>query len=159
MASTSLDESLIVYLKGTALSKWVAHNGWVWPIAETWHFMGLTLLIGIIAPLDLRLMGLMKRVPIAALKTLVPWAVAGFVACLVTGAIFFTAEPEQYVRNESWWLKVLFLVIAGVNMLLFETTQRSRALAIEAGGNTPLAFKLIGGVSLLSWLMVLYWAG
>jgi hypothetical protein len=157
LAATSVDESLAAYLRTTALSHWVVDTPWAWPICEMLHFMGLALLIGIIGPLDLRLMGFMKSVPISALKSLVPWAVAGFVINLVTGVMFLTATPEQYLRNLSWWFKVLFLVIAGVNVLLFETTQRSRMLAMGPGEDTPAAFKVIGGVSLASWFMVLYW--
>lgn len=156
-ATVTWDESLVAFLKATALSKWVSNDRWVWPIAESLHFMGLTLLIGIVGPLDVRLMGFMKRVPITALKRLIPWAVAGFVTCLVTGLIFFTATPEQYIHNESWWLKVLFLLIAGLNMLLFETTQRARVRAMAPGADTPVAFKVIGATSLVSWFMVLYW--
>lgn len=156
-AATTLDESTIVFLKGTALAHWVVNTPWVWPTAEALHFLGLALLVGTIAPLDVRLLGFMKSVPIAALKTLVPWAVAGFVINLVTGMLFFVAAPDQYMHNLSWWFKVLFLAIAGVNMLLFETTQQSRIQAMEPGDDTPAACKAIGGVSLVSWLMVVYW--
>jgi hypothetical protein len=156
-SATTVDESVIVYLKGTAVSRWVVSTPWAWPAAETLHFLGLALLIGIIGPLDVRLLGFMKSVPIAALKSLVPWAVAGFVVNLVTGTLFFVASPEQYMRNASWWFKVLFLLIAGVNMLLFETTQRPRLAAMGPGDDTPAVFKVIGGVSLVSWLMVVYW--
>lgn len=157
LAAGSWDESVIAFLKATALSQWVTSGQWVWPIAETLHFIGLALLIGIIAPLDARLMGFMPRIPIAALHRLVPWAIAGFVLCLATGITFFVGTPEQYIPNEAWWLKVLFLVIAGVNMAAFEMTQRTRARALEPGAATPAAFKVIGGLSLVSWFMVLYW--
>ena len=157
LTATSLDESLIRFLKSTALAQFVVSTPWAWPVAETLHFLGLALLVGIIGPLDIRLLGFMKTVPVAALKALVPWAVAGFVINLATGAMFLAAAPEQYIRNLSWWFKVLFLVIAGVNMLLFEMTQRPRMVAMGPGEDTPAAFKVIGGVSLASWLMVLYW--
>jgi hypothetical protein len=156
-AATTLDESTIVFLKGTALAQWVVTTPWVWPTAEALHFLGLALLVGTIAPLDVRLLGFMRSVPIAAFRELVPWAVAGFVINLMTGMLFFVAAPDQYIRNLSWWFKVLFLAIAGVNMLLFETTQRSRIQAMEPGDVTPAAFRAIGGVSLVSWLMVVYW--
>jgi len=157
LAASAWDDSLMAFLKATALSQWVVNGQWVWPIAETLHFTGLALLIGVIAPLDARLMGFMPRVPIAALHRLVPWAVAGFVLCLATGVIFFVGTPEQYIPNESWWMKVLFLAIAGANMLAFETTQRARAEALAPGAATPPAFKVIGALSLVSWFMVLYW--
>lgn len=105
LAAAAWDDSLMAFLKATALSQWVVNGQWVWPIAETLHFVGLALLIGVIAPLDARLIGFMPRVPIAALHRLVPWAVSGFVLCLATGVIFFVGTPEQYIPNESWWLK------------------------------------------------------
>ncbi len=157
LAATSLDESLVSFLRATALSHWMVDTPWVWPICETLHFIGLALLIGIIGPLDIRLLGFMKSVPISALKSLVPWAVAGFAINLVTGLLFFIGAPQQYIGNLSWWFKMLFLTIAGVNVLLFETTQRARLGAMRPGDDTPVAFKMIGGVSLASWLMVLYW--
>src|SRR5690606_18243909 len=52
---------------------------WSWPIVESVHFIGLTLLLGSIAAWDLRLLGLMSDVPVAAFHRLVPFAVAGFV--------------------------------------------------------------------------------
>ncbi len=51
---------------------------------------------------------------------------------------------------------LLFLIVAGVNMLMFETTHRSRLDAMGTG-DTPSSFKVIGAVSLMSWLMVIYW--
>ena len=155
-ASTTFDESVIHYLKGTTLARWVISTPWAWPAAETLHFLGLALLIGIIAPLDVRLLGFIRSIPVTALRSLVPWAVAGFLINLATGMLFFVASPDQYMYNLSWWFKVLFLIVAGVNMLWFETTQRRRLDAMGTG-DTPVSFKAIGAVSLLSWLMVIYW--
>lgn len=157
LAMGTWDESLVSTVRASALSQWIANDKWVWPVAETLHFIGLTLLIGIIGPLDLRLIGFMKRVPITALKRMVPAAVAGFAMCLTTGIVFFVGTPDQYIRNESFWLKVLFLLVAGANMLAFEMTQRHRVAALDRGVDTPMTFKVIGATSLVSWLMVLYW--
>lgn len=157
LAASSLDESQVAFLRATALSHWVVDTPWVWPVCEALHFMGLALLIGVIGPLDLRLIGFMKSVPISALRSLVPWAVAGFVINLVTGLLFFIATPQQYVGNTAWWFKVLFLLVVGLNMLAFERVQRTRRLAMGPAEDTPTVFKTIGAVSLVSWLMVLYW--
>ncbi len=61
------------------------------------------------------------------------------------------------MSNISWWLKALFLAIAGLNVLLFELTQRTKADAMPAGADTTPMLKMIGGVSLVSWFMVLVW--
>jgi hypothetical protein len=100
----------------------------------------------------------MKRVPISVVKEFMPWALVGFTLNLLTGAIFIISEPAQYFGNPTWWLKVMFLVIAGLNAMIFETTYGRRAAAIPAGEDTPMALKVIAGVSLIAWLGVL-WAG
>ena len=156
-AATTFDESLIQFLKATPVADLMNRTRWAWPISESVHFVGLALLIGIVAPLDVRLMGFMKGVSIESLHRLVRWAVLGFVLNLITGLMFLTGTPEQYLGNVSWWFKMLFLLVAGANMLAFELTQRARAFDMAADAPTPWSMKAIGAVSLSSWLMVLYW--
>jgi hypothetical protein len=155
--TTNLDESTVRYLKSTGFSQFVVSRPWVWPLAETLHFLGLALLFGTIGPLDFRLMGFMRHLPVSAFRALVPWAVAGFALNLVTGLIFLVATPDQYMSNISWWLKALFLAIAGLNVILFELTQRANADAMLPGADTTPMLKMIGAVSLVSWFMVLFW--
>jgi hypothetical protein len=100
----------------------------------------------------------MKRVPISVVKEFMPWALAGFSLNLLTGLIFVVSEPAQYFGNPTWWLKVTFLIIAGLNAFIFETAYGRRAAALPAGEDTPTPLKIIAGVSLISWLGVL-WAG
>jgi hypothetical protein len=148
---------LIVLLKATSLSEAVRYYPWVWPICEMLHFVGLSLLLGVVGLLDLRLLGFMKRVPVVALRALLPYGLAGFGINLVTGVIFFIGAPDQYVSNVAFYYKLLFLAVAGANALFFETTQGHRLVGIEAGSAMPAAFRIAGAVSLLSWFMVLYW--
>ena len=155
--STTLDESVVVYLKSSALAQWVVSTPWAWPLAETFHFLGLALLFGAIGPLDFRLLGFMRRVPIASFRALVPWAVAGFLVNLVTGIVFLVAAPDQYIANLAWWPKVFFIVVAGLNVLMFEVTQKSTLANLPPGQDTPPVFKVMGGVSIVSWFMVLFW--
>jgi hypothetical protein len=157
LGATSLDESMIQYLKATAMAGFILNTPWVWPLAETLHFLGLALLFGAIGPLDCRLLGFMRQVPVSAFRALVPWAVAGFTINLLTGLVFLVAAPDQYMRNISWWFKVLFLLIAGLNVLLFETSQRATVDGLKPGADTPVSLKLAGGVSLVSWFLVLFW--
>ncbi len=148
---------LVQALKATPLSEATRQYPWVWPIAEMLHFAGLSMLLGVVGLLDLRLMGFMKRVPVPALRALLPYGIAGFVINLVTGAIFFIGAPDQYIFNVAFYYKLLFLAIAGGNALFFETTQGHRLVGIGAGDTTPKAFRIAGVVSLVSWFMVLYW--
>ena len=149
--------SIVAAIKATWLSDAVKHYPWVWPTCETLHFIGLSLLLGVVGLLDLRLMGFIKRVPVSALRPLLPYGIAGFVINLITGLLFFIGAPDQYIFNIAFYWKLLFLVVAGANALFFETTQGRRISEIEASGAVPTAFRVAGAVSLFSWFMVLYW--
>jgi hypothetical protein len=84
-----------------------------------------------------------------------PWALVGFTLNLMTGMIFVISEPAQYFGNPTWWVKVGFLIVAGLNAMIFETAYGRRAAAIPAGEDTPISLKIIAGVSLVAWLGVL----
>lgn len=131
---------------------------WLWPVCESLHFAGLALLLGVAGMFDLRLMGLMKKVPIAVVAEFMPWAVVGFVINLTTGLIFVISEPAQYFSNPTWWVKVAFLVAAGLNAIVYQAAFASRAARLPPDADTPTSFKIIGALSLVSWLGVL-WAG
>jgi hypothetical protein len=149
-------DGFVAWLEATALSRAVVGHGWVWPLCETIHFIGLSLVLGIAGFFDLRLIGFLKRVPLAAVRDLMPLAVVGFVLNLVTGIAFFIGMPHQYVRNVAWWAKVCCLLLAGLNALLFETRLGAQTRSLGAGDDTPLSAKVIGAVSLASWLGALY---
>src|SRR5262245_56598772 len=147
---------IVTTLKATSVSHFMVTSEWAWPLCETLHFIGLALLVGTVGLLDLRLLGRMRHMSFAAVHSLIPWGIAGFVINLITGVLFFVGAPDQYLANVAWWYKLAFLAIAGLNVLYFETTQAQRALAISSGDDTPRAFKVIGAVSIVSWFMVLY---
>lgn len=147
----------VEWLKGTALSQAIVGYPWIWPLCETIHFVGLALVVGIVGLFDLRLMGFMKHMSVRAARELMPFGIAGFVLNLVTGTAFLIGQPDQYAHNPAWWAKVFFLVLAGANAGLFETLVGARTVTLGAGEDTPPAAKVIGAVSLFSWLSVLYW--
>jgi hypothetical protein len=150
-------DASIEWLRATWLSVLFQNEvGWLWPLCESLHFVGLCLVIGAAGLFDLRLLGFMKSVPIRTVKRFIPWAVVGFVINLTTGIVFFVSQPQQYATNLSMWFKVLFLLIAGANAFVFETGFSERLDRLGPNENTPLLAKVIGAVSLVSWFAVLY---
>jgi len=144
------------WLRATAASDWINSSRWLWPLCESLHFMGLSLLVGITGFFDLRLMGFFNRVSITAARDLMPLALLGFAINAATGVVFLIGLPEQYVNNPVWWYKVGFLVLAGLNAGFYETRLSATVLALEPSGDLPRAARLIGFVSLVSWFAVLY---
>jgi hypothetical protein len=131
---------------------------WLWPACQALHFMGLALLLGAVGMFDLRLMGLMKRVPISAVHEFLPWGVLGFGVNFTTGIFFLISQPAQYLGNPIWWVKVTFLFLAGLNALVYQAVFDRRVAGLAPGQDTPASFKIVGALSLVSWLGVL-WAG
>lgn len=150
-------DAFVVWLQSTSLSHAIVFSTWIWPAAETVHFIGLALVLGIVGVLDLRLMGFFPAVPIAAYREIVPFALVGFALNVLSGVIFLIGHPEQYVHNISWWMKVGSLFIAGANAAVFEATVARQAMVLPAGAPTTSAMKFFGALSLIAWLGVLYW--
>ena len=146
-----------VWLRGTEVSEAIRVLPWLWPVCEIIHFVGLCLLVGVVGFFDLRLLGFFPRVSLSAAWSLVPWGKFGFALAAITGVTFFIGAPDQYVTNVAFYGKVIFLLIAGANAMLFEWTYGAKVSADEMTGVAPGALKTIAVVSIVSWLFVIYW--
>jgi hypothetical protein len=144
-------------IRSTVLSQFVLEQGaWLWPILETLHFLGLSLLLGTVGLFDLRVLGLAKAIPPGTLHKLIPIGIAGYAVNAVSGVTFFSGFPEQYFYNAAFWWKGTFMALAGVNVALFYLTPSFREVrALPAGADAPFRAKLIAGTSLGAWTAVL----
>jgi len=152
-------ETVATWLHGTKVS-WAVAGGypWLWPALETLHFIGMALLVGIVGLLDLRMMGFFKGLPVGPLERLIPWGIFGFAINLISGVLFFTGDPFQYIHNVAFWLKLLFIAAAGVNALCFYVTGLHRRVdATWPWQDVPFIAKVVGATSLLLWIGVMYW--
>jgi hypothetical protein len=150
-------QAYAAWISTTWLHDFAANSKWVWATMETLHFLGLGLMVGTIGVLDLRLMGFAKGLPLAAVQKLVPWGVAAFALNTVTGIVFFAGAPYQYLYNLAFQMKVIFMVAAGINVLIFYSGTWQRAQTIGAGQSAPWAARIAGAVSLFLWIGVMYW--
>ena len=145
---------LEIWLKSTSLAA-LMHTRWAWPIAESFHFFGLSLLMGTVGLFDLRLLGFAKRIPLAALHRLIPWGILGYFINMLSGISFLTAEPDQYIYNPSFQIKMVFMSLAGINVLLFYLTMFRKVSARGPGQDAPLPARIMGGASLAFWIGVM----
>jgi len=143
-----------------AMQSFVNAHEWVWAVCQMIHYVGVSLIVGIVGTLDLRILGLFKNIPIAALRPLVPWAIVAFIANLLTGIIFVTGKssgPGYFFDNLSFQLKMLFVLLAFVNLAIFQLTGlEERVYATPADGNAPAAAKAVSVFSLLAWVLIIF---
>jgi putative copper export protein len=152
-------DALNKWLMTTDLSHAIAgRQPWIWPMCETLHFVGLAILIGCIGVLDLRMLGFVKGMSIQSIHRFVPWGIFGFAINAVTGALFYIGAPFQYAHNFAFLMKLLFMLIAGLNVMYFYwggVLRKLEAMGPEA--DPPLSAKLVSIVSIVMWFGVLYW--
>jgi hypothetical protein len=139
-------DAFALWLRETPISAAIRVLPWLWPFCEILHFAGLCLLVGVVGFFDLRLLGLFRRVPLAAAWSLVPWGKVGFAIAAVTGVVFFVGAPDQYVNNVAFYGKLLFLFVAGANALFFEWGFKENLAADDLDGVAPRALRTMAVV-------------
>ena len=128
---------------------------WGWPACETIHFVGLSLLFGVVLLVDLRMLGLLPGIPYTTLHRLLPWAMLGFGLNTVTGMLFFVGAPTNfYVTNGVFFWKLALILIAGANALYF--TVIDQPWSMGAGDAPPFAARVAAASGILLWLGVIF---
>ncbi|HSP67674.1 MAG TPA: DUF6644 family protein [Bryobacteraceae bacterium] len=130
----------------------------MFPVLEGSHLLGIAVSAGTIAISDLRMMGLIFKKESASdvFHQLIPWTSAGFAMMIITGMLLLWSEPVK-LYNSIWFrYKVLFLILAGLNVLIFHSSRVYRTIREwEWDANPPRAAKIAGWVSLISWGIVI----
>jgi len=136
------------------IGMYVTAHTWVWPSSETLHFVGLSLLFTCVVIVDLRILGVAKKISYRALYQLLPMGMLGFAINLVTGMLFFIAAPEQYTKNNVFYWKILFVGLGAINVLYFMLLDEP--WTIESGDDAPFTAKLVAASAIVVWVGVLF---
>jgi hypothetical protein len=144
-------------LQDAALVGALRRSHWVYPIVNAGHIVGLALLFGAIVPLDLRLIGLWRRVAIGLLaRMLLPVAIAGLSLAALTGALLFSVSAIKYAGMTIFQAKLLLILAGLANALLLH---RAEPWAVhqdtELQGTTP-RLRLAGALSIACWLAAIF---
>jgi hypothetical protein len=147
--------SLEVYLRVMPQGEFLRTAKWGWPIFESLHFVGMSVLLGTVGMFDLRLLGFARGIPIAALHRLIPLGISAYALNAITGFCFLSATPDQYLFNLAFRWKVTFFIVAGFNVLFFYARAFKRLQAHDPDAAPPLGARIAGGVSLCAWIGVM----
>lgn len=139
---------------GRTVGSFVTETRWMWPTCETLHFIGLSLLLGVVFLVDLRVLGVMRGVSYASLHRLLPWAAMGFGLNVVTGMLFFVGIPTQYIHNASFYWKIVLVMLAGANALYFTVFDEPWALGPKE--EAPMTAKIAAASAVILWVAVMY---
>jgi len=144
-------------IQDTEIGTSIRESIWTFPLIETVHVLGLAISVGILVLLDLRLVGAGFRhaLPSQIMRQLKSWYMTGFVAMFASGILLFWSEAAKCYTSTTFRIKILFLLLAGINALFFEVKYVPRFSKWESEGSAPAGAKMVGWISLICWLGVI----
>jgi hypothetical protein len=142
------------WLHETALAETIRTSSLLFPWVESVHVLAIALVVGSIAAVDLRLLGLVSRSrPITRMiHDVLPLTWIAFAIAVLTGVTLFSSNAVEYAHNGPMRLKMLLLVIAGLNMLVFHLVTYRSVASWDEAPRTPLPVRLAGAASLVLWV-------
>ena len=148
---------MLEWLQRTSVAVQIRDSLFTFPVLESIHVVGLALVFGTIAILDLRLLGVAstERAVSRLMSDLLKWTWAAFAVTALTGALMFSTNAVVYFHNTFFRAKMILLVLAAVNMLVFELTARKTMAQWDRSPHTPPIAKVVATVSLVIWVGVI----
>ena len=147
-------DSFLQGLENTGIATAVREGSVLFPWIECVHVLALTLVIGSIAVVDLRLIGLTSRDRGVAdiTKAVLPITWMAFVCAVITGMLMFSSNATTYGSNIYFRIKMLLLVLAGINMGIYHLGLSHAANSWKTAAVTPARARVVGALSLCLWL-------
>jgi hypothetical protein len=143
-------------LEATAFATALRNSVWTYPLVNAGHIAGIALLVGSIVPLDLRLLGAWRSVPLAPLwRVLTRTAAVGLALAAVFGALLFITRATEYAVSGFFLTKMAIVAAATVNALLLRTGARDDLMNAGPGARPSRRMRLAGAFSLAAWLTAL----
>ena len=145
---------VFVWLHDTTFATAIRESAVLFPWIESVHVLAITLVVGSISIVDLRLLGVVSanRSVVSVSADVLPFTWTAFVFAVLTGSALFTSHAVGYAQNFQFRMKLLLLVLAGVNMLTFHWIMGRGLGRWSEAGATPWQGKVAGLISLMLWI-------
>ena len=140
-------DALLLALQESGYGIFVRNSVFLYPAANVLHVLGVMSFFGLVATMDLTLLGVGERPAKQVIGRLRPFALALLLLIATTGSVLLVAEAMAIAANPVFQLKVALLVLALVNVFVNEWVLRTR------GDGASLA-RITAFMSLLAWLGV-----
>lgn len=148
--------NFLQWLDATHFSRWIRNSIYAEPVIETVHVLTLTFFLGFAILLDLRLLGIcMRRRRVSeVLDQFNPCLFVGFAIMIVSGVLLFAGDPLDFYSTTFFKVKMILLVFAGLNVLVFNATIRKKVAEWDLAPKTPRGAKIAAVVSLVLWAAI-----
>jgi hypothetical protein len=150
--------SVLGWLQETSLATRIRDSFFVFPLLESAHVIGLALVFGTIAVIDLRLLGLAStaRSFSRIASDVMNWTWAAFAVTAVTGLLMFITNAQVYFHNAYFRAKILLLVLAALNVIVFQLTAARTVQRWDSASSAPPVGRAVAVLSLVIWVAVIF---
>jgi hypothetical protein len=149
-------DALVGALEESSIGSAMRESLWMFPLVETVHIIGFSILVGAVILFDLRVLGFSKRISIRLLaRHLLPWSLAALLLIVPTGVMMFSSEATDLVSNRAFVVKMLLLMLAGANAGAFHLGSFRDAELWDQNTPAPTGAKLHAVASMLIWAGVI----
>lgn len=151
-------DAFLKSVEATSFATTIRDSIWMFPIVESIHVISFTLVVGSIAIIDLRLLGLASthRSFQKMSADLMKWIWGAFIVTVATGVTMFTTNARVYYHNPFFRAKMILLVFAGLNMVVFELTAGRTIRDWDTARSAPRLGKTAAVLSLALWVSIIF---
>jgi hypothetical protein len=148
-------DAIYEWLQNTSVADTIGQSAYLFPLLESLHVLSITVMMGTIALVDLRLVGLINRErPVSqVLRDVLPFTIGAFISSVITGTLLFASHAVQYMSNGPFVAKMALMLVAGVNILIFHGVTQRTMQQWELG-KPPLRAVIAGSTSLILWVAI-----
>jgi len=143
--------AFLEWLEFSALASWVGGSLWGYPIMLGLHAVGLGVVVGVLAMVDLRVAGCFSKLEMVPLKGFIKIAWAGFVVNFISGFSLFAAQATYFITHKAFIIKIIAIFLAIINAALLQNMLRQNAQSWDGGAAIPMNAKLLAISSLILW--------
>jgi uncharacterized membrane protein len=149
--------AFLEWLQASPLAVFIHKKAWAFTTVEVVHVFAIAMVIGTIAIVDLRLLGVAStKRPVAELsRQVLPFTWTAFVIAVIAGSLLFISRATDYFVSPVFWIKMALIVVAGINMMIFEFITVRGVKEWNLAPTPPPAARLAGGISIACWVLVL----
>ena len=147
---------LMEWIQASSLALFIHQTKWVFTTIEVVHVIAILLVIGSIAIVDLRLLGIAstKRPFTQLARDVLPCTWAAFALAATAGSLLFISQATAYFASTTFWIKMSIMALAGINMLVFEFITVRGVQEWDLKPTPPPPARLAGGISITCWILV-----
>ena len=141
--------ALLSWMESTAYSEWIVAGLVGWPLMLSMHAVGLAIVVGIVLVLNLRMLGLFRPIPYAAISDLMTYAWIGIALNIFSGFSLFMAQATFYITNFPFLTKISFIILGIANVHYTQKVLRREAAVWDTSDAVPQISIVLAGTSLI----------